>query len=127
MSNLGKGHWQAVKWILRYLRGTIGVYLVFGRSKDGLVGYVDADYAGDRDKRRFMKGYVFSVDRCTVSWKTTLQHTVALSTIEVEYMVATEGIKEAMWLRGLFAEFSSGQKVIVVHCDSQSAIHLTKD
>ena len=47
MSNPSKGHWQAVKWILRYLRCTIGVCLEFGRSKDGPVGYVDVDYAGD--------------------------------------------------------------------------------
>ena len=89
---------QVVKWILRYLRDTIGVCLEFGRSKDGLVGYIDADYAGNRDKRRSMTSYEFFVVRCAVSWKATLQHMVALSTTEAEYIAATEGIKEAMWL-----------------------------
>ena len=55
------------QWILRYLRDTIGVCLEFGRSKDGLLGYVDADYVGDRDKRRSMAGFIFSVGGCTVS------------------------------------------------------------
>ena len=96
MSNLRKGRWQAVKWILKYLQGTVGVCLELERSKDGLIGYVDADYAGDCDKRKSMTDYVFSVGRCAVSWKATLQHTVTLSTTEAEYMAAAEGIKEAM-------------------------------
>ena len=53
-----------------------------------------------------MTGYVFFVDRYTVSWKATLQHTVALSTTEAKYMTIVEGIEEAMWLRNLFAELS---------------------
>ena len=94
-----------MKWILRYLRSIIGVCLEF-RSKDGLIGYVNVDYAGDRDNRRSMTGYVFSVGKCAVSWKATLHNTVTLSTIEAEYMTAVEGIKEAIWLRGLFVELS---------------------
>lgn len=127
MANPGKGHWQAVKWIFRYLQGTTDLSLEFGRNDDSLIGYVDADYAGDRDKRRSMTGYIFTMGRCAVSWKATLQSTVALSTTEAEYMAAAEGIKEAIWLNGLVAEISSGQKTVVIYCDSQSAIHLTKD
>lgn len=42
-------------------------------------------------------------------------------------MVIAEAIKEALWLRGLFGEISTRQQVTVVHCNNQSAIHLTKD
>ena len=52
MSNPGKQHWEAVKWILRYLRGTSNVYLYFGSNKPTLEGFVDADMAGDIDTRR---------------------------------------------------------------------------
>lgn len=127
MANPGKEHWRAVKWILRYLQGTVGLSLQFGRSRNDLTGYVDADYGGDRDCRRSMTGYIFTVGKCAISWKASLQHSVALSTTEAEYMAAAEGIKEALWLKGLFAEFSPNQKVIEVYCDSQSAIHLAKD
>ena len=51
MANPGKSHWEAVKLILRYLRGTSSHGLVFGGSKAmdcKLVGYCDSDYAGDR-------------------------------------------------------------------------------
>jgi len=52
MNNLGKEHWMAVKWILRYLRGTTNQALCFGGSNISLQGYVHADMAGDRDNRR---------------------------------------------------------------------------
>ncbi|KAG8480945.1 hypothetical protein CXB51_025615 [Gossypium anomalum] len=52
MANPGKEHWKAVQWILRYLRGTTDVCLQFGRTEDGVIGYVDADFAGDLDRRR---------------------------------------------------------------------------
>ena len=42
-------------------------------------------------------------------------------------MAVTEAIKEALWLKGLFGEFNLHQGVTVIHCYSQSAIHLTKD
>jgi len=62
-----------------------------------------------------------------ISWKAELQDTIALSTIEAEYMAAVEASKEALWLRGLVETFSTIQDSVRVHCDSQSAIHLAKD
>jgi len=87
------------------LRGTSNAYLQFGKSRDGLVGYVDSDYAGDLDKRRSLTGYVFTIGACVVSWKANLQATVALSTTEAEYMAICEACKEAIWLRGVIPDF----------------------
>ena len=50
MSRPGKTHWQAMKWILKYLQGTSDACLEFGKNRDTLVGYVDFDYAADLDK-----------------------------------------------------------------------------
>jgi len=65
MSNSKKQHWEAVKWVLRYLRGTPRLGLVFQRLKTGklrlLQGYVDANYAEDLDQRRSTTDYVFTV------------------------------------------------------------------
>ncbi|KAE8684117.1 hypothetical protein F3Y22_tig00111151pilonHSYRG00072 [Hibiscus syriacus] len=130
MHDPGKEHWQAVKWILRYILNTVDVGLVFQQDKqDGqcVVGYCDSDYAGDLDKRRSTTGYVFTFAKAPVSWKSTLQSTVALSTTEAEYMAVTEAVKEAIWLQGLLGELGIEQKHIKVHCDSQSAIHLAKN
>eukprot|EP00253_Pinus_taeda_P004652 PITA_04652 len=67
MNNPGKEHWMAVKWILRYLKGTTDQALCFGGSNISPQGYVDADMAGDRDNRRSTTGYVFTVGGTTVS------------------------------------------------------------
>ncbi|CAA0825269.1 Uncharacterized mitochondrial protein AtMg00810 [Striga hermonthica] len=58
MSRPGKQHWEAVKWIFRYLKGTAGYGIVFGdqRLDPLVVGYVDSDYAGDLDNRRSTTG-----------------------------------------------------------------------
>jgi len=130
MVNPGKVHRQAVKWILRYLRGTTDVDLVYDKGSgfnSNVIGYVDSDYAGDLDKRRSLTGFVFTLSGCAISWNATLQSTVALSTTEVEYMAAAEAVKEAIWLRGLVSDLGLQQDETVVFCDSQSAIHLTKN
>ena len=49
---------------------------------------------------------MFTVGGCAISWKATFQSTIALSTIEAEYMVVTKACKEALWLKGLFGELS---------------------
>jgi hypothetical protein len=88
MANLGKEHWQAVKWILRYLRGTADVGLVYDNAStdsSSVVGFVDSNYVGDLDKRRFLIGYVFTLSGCTINWK-VLHSPVALSTTEAEYI-----------------------------------------
>ena len=79
------------------------------------------------DKRRSTIGYVFTLANAPVSWKSTLQSTVALSTTEVEYMAITEAVKEAIWLQGLLRELGIEQEGITVFCDSQSAIQLVKN
>lgn len=130
MHDPGKMHWQAVKWILRYILGTVDVGLMFERDDQfgrHVVGYVDSDYAGDLDKRRSTSGYVFTLARGPVSWRSTLQSTVALSTTEAEYMAVTEAVREAIWLHGLLEDLGLIQKHVDVYCDSQSAIHLAKN
>ncbi|KAF2291596.1 hypothetical protein GH714_025996 [Hevea brasiliensis] len=66
---LGKEHWQAVKWILRCLKGTTNVGLTFDRAKmsDSVVGYVDSNFAGDVDKKRSLTGYLFTLSRSAIS------------------------------------------------------------
>ncbi|GKB53242.1 hypothetical protein Tco_0903995 [Tanacetum coccineum] len=99
LANPGKSYWEAVKSILKYLRGTANVRLVYGTDHGNHVdvtGFVDSDYIKDPNKDRSITGYAFLVQGCVVSWKATLQHMVALSTTEAEYMALTEAVKEAI-------------------------------
>ena len=86
---------------MRYLCGSSSVCLQFGRTRDGVVGYVYFDYARDLNKRRSLIRYVFTIGGCAISWKATLQSTIALLTIEAEYMEVTKACKEVLWLKGL--------------------------
>ena len=127
MNNPGKLHWEAVKWILRYLRGTTSKALCFKGGDTILTGYVDADLAGNVDIRRSTTGYVYTLGGTAVSWGSQLQKIVALSTTEAEYVAVTEASKEMVWLQSFLEELGKKQEDNVLYCDSQSAIHLAKN
>eukprot|EP00253_Pinus_taeda_P012129 PITA_12129 len=124
MANPGEEHWRAVKWVLRYLRGTSDHCIIFNGSEGSVCGYVDVDYAGDLDKRRSTTCYVFTLVVAAISWMSKLQETVALSTIEAEYIAASDASKEAIWLKGLLDEIGRTRERVNVFGDIQSAIHL---
>lgn len=89
--------------------------------------YVDVDYVTDYDRRRSTSSMVFTFSDNTVSWKSNLQFVVALSTTEVEYMAATEGVKEALWLKELTAELLNVEmKYVEVFSDNQSVVTYLK-
>ncbi|KAL5774045.1 hypothetical protein ACOSP7_011602 [Xanthoceras sorbifolium] len=127
MNNPGKIHWEAVKWILRYLRGTTNKTLCFKGGDTTLTGYVDADLAGNVDIRKSTTGYVYTLGGTAVSWVSQLQKIVALSTTEAEYVAVTEASKEMVWLQSFLEELGKKQEDNVLYCESQSAIHLAKN
>jgi len=127
MADPGKKHWNAVKRIIRYFKGTSNVALCFGGSELIVNGYVDSDFAGDLDKRKSTTGYVFTLAGVAVSWLSKLQTVVALSTTEAEYMVVTQECKEAIWIQRLMEELGHKQQKIPVYCDSQSVLHIARN
>jgi hypothetical protein len=96
--------------------------LQFGKTRKGLIIYVDSNFATDLDKRRSLTGYVFIIGGCVVSWRACLQPTVAQSITEVEYIALCDACKEAVWLKGLYAELSGDTSWIDLFCDTQSYI-----
>ena len=120
LADPGKVHWNAVKWIFRYLIGTRDFGILFDqRASTEAVGYVDSDYEEDLDSRKSMIGYVFRFASGPICQKSTLQEVVALSTIEAEYMAMTQEGKEVVWLTRLVNELGFKQDSMVLHCDSQ--------
>jgi hypothetical protein len=104
MKNIVKEHWEAVKWILGYLRGTATHVLCFGSSYIVLQGYVDLGMEGDKDSRRRTTGYFFTVGGTTVSWISKLQKVVTLSTKKEKYVATAEASKEMVWLQRFMEE-----------------------
>lgn len=103
---------------------------IFSKSEtdnNPITGYVDADYAGDINKRRSIIVYIFTLYGNVVRWKANLQSVVALSTTESEYIALTEAINEAFWLKGFVEELEGKKLKTEVMCDSQSAICLSKN
>ena len=127
MANPGKEHWNTVKRILRYIRGTSDAALCYGGSDLTVRGYVDSDFAGDLDKRKSTTGYVFTLAGGAVSWVSKLQTVVALSTTEAEYMAATQACKESVWIQRLLEELGHKQEKITLFCDNQSALHIARN
>ncbi|KAG8479046.1 hypothetical protein CXB51_028920 [Gossypium anomalum] len=111
---------------LLYAVSAVSRYM-FGRTRDGVIRCVDFHFAGDLDKRISFTRYVFTIGGCVISLKATLQATIVLSVIEIEYMAITEACKEAIWLKRLFGEPSKYLQINIMFCDSQSVIFLTKD
>lgn len=123
----GKDHWQTVKWILRYLRGTFRMCLCFGSSDPMLDGYTYAHMVGDINSRKFTYGYMMTFAGEVVSWKSRLKKCVALSTTKVEYITTTEASKVIVWMKKVLKELGVGQENFVIFCENHSAIHLGKN
>lgn len=93
LSNPVKEHWEAVKWILRYLKGTSKTCLCYGGADPILEGYTYSDMVGDLDSRKSTSGFLYTFAGGAVSWQSRLQKCVALSTTEAEYIAAAEAGK----------------------------------
>jgi hypothetical protein len=120
-------HWEAVKRIFRYLKGSRELWLSYGGEGKVLEGYADADGSMMED-RRAISGYAFIINGGAVLWSAKKQEIVSLSTTESEYIAATYAAKEALWLRSLISQlFGKTLPATTLFSDNQSAIALTKE
>jgi hypothetical protein len=145
LSNPGKAHWDAVKHIMRYLKGTISIGITYDGKKEIITYgftkgdlpivngklnpqiFADADYANDPDSRRSITGYTYLLAGAPISWQSRQQKSVALSTMEAEYMAACAATQEAMWLRMLLRDLGVGaDEPMVLNEDNESCIAFSK-
>ncbi|GJU57358.1 retrotransposon protein, putative, ty1-copia subclass [Tanacetum coccineum] len=112
--NPGELHWTTVKNILKYLRNTKDMFLVYG----------------DVDDLKSQTGYVFVLNGGAVDWKSTRQSISATSSIEAEYIAAYDASKEAVWIR----KFISGLGIVPIieepinmYCDNTGAITIANE
>lgn len=127
-ANPNQVHWNCLKRILRYPRGTAEYAPRLGASDDVLTSYCDADWAADRVDRKSTTGVLVQLDSTTVVWRSIKQATVALSTTEAEYCSMSEGAKLVLWLRTLLKELNWAQKSATVMLgDNQGALVWSSD
>ena len=127
LSNPSREHWNAVKWILRYLHGIVDIKLCFRGDKPNLVEYSDSDMAGDIDSKKSTSSYLINFAEAAVAWQSRLQRCLTLSTTKAEFIVITEACKELLWLKKLLQELGFRQDNYSLLVDSQSVIHLGKN
>ena len=110
MHNPKTSHGVALKQILRYLRGTTKLGLVYKHASTiELKGYSDSSHNIDDDDGRSTTGHIFYLNDCPITWCSQKQETVALSSCEAEFMAATEAAKQAIWLQELLEEIKSSR------------------
>lgn len=124
-------HWNAAIHVLRYLKGTMNLGIVFdGKTtyKRNLVyGFADSDWAGEKDGARSTSGNVFILNGAPVSWASKLQTVTALSTAEAELFSASMAAQEADSLRNLLVELSFMQKPTVIFEDNRACIKIAEN
>ena len=96
-SNSGVDHWTAIKNILKYLKRTKDIFLVYGGDEELVAkGYILASFDTDPDDSKSRTGYVFILNGGTVSWCSSNQSVVTGSTCEAEYIAALEAAHEGV-------------------------------
>ncbi|GKD77605.1 hypothetical protein Tco_1340226 [Tanacetum coccineum] len=120
-----KKHLEALKRVFRYLKGTINWGLWYPKDTAmTLTAYADADHAGCQDTRRSTLGSAqFHRDKL-VSWSSKKQKSIAISTIEAEYIAMPGCCAQILWMRLQLTDYGFVFNKIPLYCDNRSAIAL---
>ena len=114
-----------MKCILKYLRRTKDLFLVYGREELKLQGYTDSSFQSDPDDSKSTDGFLFTLNGGEVSWKSSKQPTTADLTTEAKYIVASDAAKEAVWLKKFITDLGVVPTIsdpIPLLCDKNGAI-----
>lgn len=131
MERPNTSHYAVAKKILRYIKGTLDFGLLFPSELQTenleMVGFTDSDWCGDHDNRRSTARYIFQYGNGSISWCCKKQNVVALSSCEAEYIAASLGACQALWLENLMEEMQLNfEKPVKLLIDNRSAINLAK-
>ncbi|GKF33606.1 hypothetical protein Tco_0106806 [Tanacetum coccineum] len=125
--NPGDLHWTSVKNILKYLRNTKDMFLIYGgdiKLELRVSCYTDAD------DLKSQTGYVFVLNGCAVDWKSTKQSIFATSSAKAEYIAAYDASKDAVWVRKFISELGvvpTIEEPINMYCDNIGAITIANE
>lgn len=122
-------HFLAAKRVLRYIKGTLKMGLLYTSVGEGTMrAYTDSDFAGDIDSGRITSGYVFLLSNAAVAWSSKKQPIVTLSTTEAEYVAASVCATQSLWMKRILSSLSqTKEECVTILCDNSSSIKLSKN
>ncbi len=125
----GVEHWKGLLHVIGYIKNTMDYGLTYSRDSDlSPLAYVDADYGGCRDTCRSTSRYVFTMAGRAVTWSSKRQATVALSTVEAEYVAMSRCAQQMVWMQTWLEEVEiEHEKPGIIKGDSRGAIALAKN
>lgn len=119
--------WIAAKRVLRYLKNTQSMCLIFHRQKDsGLITYSDADWAGDITDRKSTSGCVVYHGGNPISWYSRKQDCVSQLTAQSEYIACATAAMDVVYFQRILIDLKSDSKVPLIYVDNQSAIDMSE-
>ena len=122
-------HWEGVKDIFRYLKGSSTLGITYGNTsyvsvtdRNKLIAYSDSDWAGCPDSRRSISGYVIMLNCGPVQWKAKAQSIIAVSSTEADYIAASTVCNELVWMKRIMLFLAYSQNNTRLYVDNKSAI-----
>jgi len=92
-----------------------------------LVGFCDADYAGDRIERKSTSGNCQFLGENLISWASKRQATIAMSMTEAEYILAASCYTQLLWMKHQLEDYQINTNIIPIYYDYIAAICLSKN
>jgi len=127
--NLNTLHYNTVKWIFKYLINTMNLDVIYDITDDDLISYIDADWGGCHNIRKFTEAYLFLLYEGLISWCFKCQQSVTLFLMKAEYMTEMQAMKKAIWLRCFLSEidYFHDNNVVIIWADNNKAMDLARN
>jgi hypothetical protein len=134
MSNSTDDHWTTLKRVLRYLNETKDLSILYKKVFESLIlkAWIDFSWDENSDDSRSTHDHLLFMKSESIEWKSSKQTSIALSSIEAEYMGQANAVINVMWTRGLLNEMSiertmSEKNPTIIYADNQRAIKLANN
>ncbi|GKD35865.1 hypothetical protein Tco_1251374 [Tanacetum coccineum] len=119
LANLGKLHWTAMKTILKYLRNTKDMFLVYGENPKAELRvdcYCNVGFETNRDDIKSQTGYVSVLNRGTAQWTGKAPSTVLLQCQlhKLNNIAASEAAIELVWIRKFISGIDPFMKALPI-------------
>ena len=151
-SNSGPPHWKEMQHLVKYVKSVrnsglkytrpdpkdplfinaatpTAIMSEWNRNKPHFRCYTDSDFAGCPDTNRSTSGNCIRWMGAAISWGSTLQACVTLSTAEAEMVALTKGAQDVIWLRRFISELCGSDIKVPspIYCDNRATLALLEN